>query len=59
MAEAVEKDPILAEREEYVARYGVAPSEADHAIALDVVLPLGDHGGPAGLGEALLKAMGR
>lgn len=37
MAEAVEQDPVLAEREGYIARYGVAPSEADHATLLRMI----------------------
>ena len=37
MAEAVNKDPVRAERDEYIARYGVAPSDADHAMLLRMI----------------------
>lgn len=37
MPEAANKDPVLAEREAFIARYGVAPSEADHATLLHMI----------------------
>lgn len=37
MAEAADKDPVTAEREDYVTRYGAAPSEADHATLLRMI----------------------
>ena len=37
MVEAIERDPVLEEREDYIARYGVAPSEADHATLLRMI----------------------
>lgn len=37
MAEAADKDPVTAEREDYVARYGVTPTHADHATLLRMI----------------------
>ena len=37
MGEAVNKDPVLDEEEEYVASYGVLPSQADHATLLRMI----------------------
>ncbi|GAB5468376.1 MAG: hypothetical protein Kilf2KO_14060 [Rhodospirillales bacterium] len=37
MTEAVEDEAGLDEKERYIARYGVAPSEADHALLLRMI----------------------
>ncbi len=37
MSDVVEEDRVTAEREAYIARYGVAPAEADHATLLRMI----------------------
>ena len=44
MVEAIDKDPVIAEREDYIARYGVAPSEADHVTLLRMIEDLLNEG---------------
>ena len=44
MAEAAMKDVMVDEREEFIARYGVPPSQADHATLLRMIEDLMNEG---------------
>jgi hypothetical protein len=44
MAEAAMKDVMVDEREAFIARYGVPPSEADHATLLQMIEDLMNEG---------------